>query len=215
MASVRKKHNHFQAKVRIPLPLRSSYGGKEFLYRTLPTSDSKAAAAQAAAWEAGLRLEWAGLSREALTPPAGHSPGQMRSLYRDLRERAEAGEFAVYIAGAEPAVAGISMEVDKIADRYEGKDELPEPVEYRLAALQDASRAVQGLPVPHRKIMEPAFSELAASYMVTWRAKQGLKPASTGQMMEASFHLFARYFGDKPIRGVKEGEPGAAFILGR
>lgn len=213
MVSIRKKHHHFQAKVRVPLPLRPSYGGKEFLYLTLRTSDSKAAQAQGDAWEAGLRLEWAGVQAAAV--PAGHTPGlspaQLRALYHDLRRRAEAGEFVMHIADEDPVEAGIDFEAEKIADAHEGVDELPEVAEFRLAALQDAKATVQGLPVPRRKALEVSFRELADDYMVTWRTKHGLKATNTEQQMLATFNLFGGFFGAKPIRDVRD--PDAAHFV--
>lgn len=212
MVFVRRKHHHFQAKVRVPLPLREAHGGKEFLYLTLSTSDSKAAKAQAEAWEAGLRLKWLALPAATPQSPAqGLSPANLRALYHDLRKRAEAGEFVVYTNGEDPVEAGIDWEAERIAEGHEGKDELPEDAEVRIAALNDAKAAIQGQPVPRRKALEAPFRELADDYMVTWRAKHGLKETNTEQQMLATFDLFGSYFGRKPIRDVRD--PDAAHFV--
>ncbi|MBB6123249.1 tyrosine-type recombinase/integrase [Sphingobium subterraneum] len=107
--------------------------------------------------------------------------------------------------------AGIEWEIGKIAEEYEGQDDLPDVEEYRLAALHDARSTVQGLPVPIRKSMQAPFRELADDYMVTWRTKHGLKATNTEQQMLATFDLFAGFFGKKPIRDVRD--PDAAHFV--
>ncbi|HWJ68871.1 MAG TPA: tyrosine-type recombinase/integrase [Sphingobium sp.] len=212
MVFIRKRGHHLQAKVRIPKALEPAYGGKQFLYLKLSTTDSKAAQAQAEAWEASLRLQWlTSPASPAPSPLAGLPPAQLRQLYHDLRAQAEAGEFEVQGLGGDTVAAGIGHEIEKIAEKYEGKDDLPEPVEARLAALQDAKSSLQGLPVPRRKSLEPSFRELADDYMTTWRATHGRKVTNTEQQMLATFDLFGRFYGKKPIRGVRD--PDAAHFV--
>lgn len=209
---IRKKHNHFQAKVRVPTSQREAHGGREFVYLTLPTSDSKAAKAEAMAWEAELRREWLAPTPSAPQPSSAEpTPAQLRAAYHELRERAEAGAFTLDTLGEDPVEAGIDWEIGKIADRYEGEEELPELEEYRLAALNDARMQVQGVPVPRRKAVEAPFRELADDYMVTWKAKHGLKETNTEQQMLATFDLFKGFFGSRPIRDVRD--PDAAHFV--
>lgn len=59
MASLELRGKRWWGKVRIPTALVDSYGGKKQLEKNLQTSDRKAAEAEAALWEAILRIEWA------------------------------------------------------------------------------------------------------------------------------------------------------------
>lgn len=76
MAALQRRHNKWRAKVRIPLPLRPAYGGKQFLQRTMVALDRPAARLEASAWELTLRTEW------ALKSDAGNaSRAALRQLY--------------------------------------------------------------------------------------------------------------------------------------
>lgn len=65
MATLILRHNRYSAKVRIPKEMQPLYDGKEFLQKTLGTSDRRLARVEAGAWEATLRLEWSGLANTA------------------------------------------------------------------------------------------------------------------------------------------------------
>ena len=57
MAALRQRHNKFEAKVRVPKALRASLGNREYIYRTLNSTNRRAAKLEAAEWETGLKLE--------------------------------------------------------------------------------------------------------------------------------------------------------------
>lgn len=204
MASLKLHRQCWQAKVRIPTALRANYGGREFLYRHLSTSDRRAAKAEADAWEATLRLEWAAKS--------GHSPAPsvLRELYQDLRRRAEDGEFLMFSGDEDARALGIDQQIEVIADKY-GDADLPPEDATRLAALQDASATLAGRKVPARAELQAKFRELADDYLKLWRTQHGLKETNTEQQKVATFDLFAGYFGARPIREVRKAD-AAGFV---
>ena len=65
----------------------------------------------------------------------------------------------------------------------------------RLIALQDARRDIMGETVKRRAELEPAFSEVAKAYMKWWKAQPGLKESNTEKQKDATFRLFAGYWG--------------------
>ncbi|MDE1467929.1 tyrosine-type recombinase/integrase [Aurantiacibacter sp. D1-12] len=105
----------------------------------------------------------------------------------------------------EPEVIGIDLEIDKLAEKGEGPG-LTEADEARLAALNDAKRDRQGLPVPRRREYEPGFAELAGRFLDLWATQYGLKASNTRPQKEATFRLFGGFIGDKPLRDVKRSE---------
>ncbi|MCW2369927.1 DUF6538 domain-containing protein [Sphingobium sp. B11D3D] len=204
MASLKLHRQCWQAKVRIPKELRSRYEGREFIYRHLSTSDRRKAKLEADAWEAGLRLEWAAARGEAVSTSA------LRSLYQQLRQRAEAGEFVVESGDADPIELGIEHELERLSEQYEARD-IPAEAEYRLAALQDAQRARAGRSIPRRAILEPTMREVANDYLTLWKTQHGLKETNTEQQKIATFDLFAGFLGDKPLRAVRKAD-AARFV---
>lgn len=86
MPALRRRHNHFEAKVRVPATERERLG-KEYLYRTFATSDARIAKAEAAAWEASLKLEWVG------SVGGGDTHEARRRAYSETRKKAEEGGF--------------------------------------------------------------------------------------------------------------------------
>lgn len=205
MPALRRRHNHFEAKVRVPASQMERVG-KPYLYRTFPTADIRVARAEAAAWEAGLKLEW-------LEPDRKGDPSEARRhVYSETRLRAEEG---AYIArGVDPELSeeqqGISIEIDKLAEAY-GPNELLPVDEARLHALQDASKSLQGLPVAPRAAYEATFLSLSGDYLKVWRAQHGLKPGNTETQKQATFGLFAGFFGSRPIRQVRKAD-AATFV---
>lgn len=210
MAFLLRRHNRYSARVRIPVEHRGQYGGKEFLQQALGTSDKKVAKAEAAAWEAILRLEW----RKATGEPEPTTQSR-RALYAQIRELAEAGEFKVYTTASnpldeeDPIEAGIGYEIERIADADQQRD-LTEAEVVRLAALQDGLATIRGKRVKPRREMEATFKELADDHLRLWKLTPGLKETHTGQQKAATFNLFASYFGARPIRDVRRAD-GSAF----
>jgi len=207
LASIRARHNRFEAKVRIPISLRAAHDGREFLYRTLTSTSRKVAQVEADAWEAGLRVEWA--SREGLAQDARAS---LRRVYEDTLQSAAAGRFQVHTPGEDPVDAGIDYEIEKLADAADPEDHEPSgEVAAKLAALNDARIALLGRKPPVRPEFEPSFSQLANDFMKLWKTQSGLKDSNTEQQKRATFSLFAGYWEDRPIRGI--GRPDAARFM--
>ena len=209
MAALKQRHNKWEARVRVPKPLTNHYGGKQHLYRTLQSPSRRAAMVEAQDWENTLRAEWAA--------QLGHDSEALQSLrqrrreqYEQLHAKAVAGEFQVHAEGEDPALLGIEFELEKIAERVGERELSPTEANY-VAALQDAARERQGLPVKPRRELEPTFSELAKDYVKWWKAQHGLKPSNTEQQKRATFHLFSGFWGDKPLRQVRR-EDAARFF---
>lgn len=80
MAFLLRRHNRYSARVRVPIEHRDRHDGKEFLQRSLGTSDLKTAKAEAAQWEAALRKEWITSSNEE------PSAGSLRATYEWAKE---------------------------------------------------------------------------------------------------------------------------------
>lgn len=95
MATLILRHNRYSAKVRIPKEMQLLYDGKEFLQKTLGTSDRKLARVEAGAWEATLRLEWSGLANTA-----DPTTGSLRAIYARVREEAAFASRPVMAGGA-------------------------------------------------------------------------------------------------------------------
>lgn len=207
MAALKRRHNRWEAKVRVPKAVADE-SGKSFLYRTIATADKRTAQAEADAWEALLRAEWA--------EQQGHSSPALRAfryVYARVREQAERGDFLLIEPQDEefpvsPELAGISHEIEQLAEAAEGR-ELSEEEAGKLAALQDASLVMLGRKVRKRDELELPFSEVAAQYMVQWRTQQGLKPSNTEQQKLATFRLFQSFWKDAPMRGIGEKDAAA------
>lgn len=207
MASLKQRHNKWEARVRVPKALQDQLG-KQLLYRTLQSNNRRAAQIEAEAWENALRVEWAAM--------LGHDTEALQGLRRDrleyerVRRMAEEGRFEVHAGSMDPVLAGIDRELEKIAEAV-GKRELSPTEAARVYALNDAARDRQGLTVKPRRELEPTFSELAGDYVKWWKAQHGLKPSNTEQQKRATFHLFSGYWGDKPLRQVRR-EDAARFF---
>jgi integrase len=211
MAFLLRRHNRYSARVRVPVEHRDRHDGKEFLQRSLGTSELKIAKAEAAAWEAALRKEWT-------TPSNGAEPtsGNLRVTYERLRDKAERGAF---IATPQPAheydldtpeLSGIRHEIERIAEIDEAQGLTPDE-EAQLWALQDAQRTILGDPLPLRRELEPSFLELSADRMRLWKTQASLKETNTEQQKEATFRLFSGFFKNRPIRGVRK-KDAAGFV---
>lgn len=206
MAYLQNRGNKWRAKVRIPKELRERYEGRELIQTTLSALDRPSAKAEAAAWEAGLRSEWATLQTNHTT-----SRAELRKIYEGGRLAALGGQYEVFSNGEDdPIEAGIDYEIDKLADIGQSND-LSEAQEARLAGLQDAVTERRGRSVKPRRELEPTFSELAEEYLGLWATQDGLKDANTRQQKEATFRLFAGYVKDRSIRDVKKAD-GAGFM---
>lgn len=202
MARIRLRHRRFWAAVRVPKALVDQYGGKAELWRNLQTSDVTTANVEAAAWEAMLRMEW----QEKQGTPTD-DPSALRRVYTELRRQAAAGAFVVHQGGDDPVEAGIEHELERMADADPDPEADLAPGEaIRVAALQDALADLRGQKVPRRKELEPAFSEVAADFMAQWRTQRGLKETNTEQQKESTYRLFKGFWGDKPLRGVREAD---------
>ena len=161
-------------------------------------------------WETGLKLDWAaeqGHGCEALD-----GLRDARRVYEHIRAKAASGAFHLEVAGEEPTLAGIDYEPDKLAFLH-GPSELSPVTAAKVAALQDAARELQGLSPEPRRELEPTLSELAAEHMRWWSSQQGLKETNTGNQKRATYRLFASFWGDKPLRGVRRAD-AARFMDG-
>lgn len=192
------KHHKWHAKVRIPKALQESYGGKQFLQVSLGTSDKREAAAKADVWLGTLRLEWQGKSAQR---PVELTP--LRDIYAVTRRVATAGGYTADVDGADPMLAGVDLEIDRMAEAIGERDLLPAE-EFRLMALQDAKAELVGLPVEQRPQLELPFSEVATAFIAQWRTKKELKESNTEQQKKATFKLFGGFWRDKPLRGIRE-----------
>lgn len=205
MAALKQRGRRWWAKVRIPRELIDQHEGRQHLERNLRTSDRRAAEAEAKAWEAMLRMDWA--DKLGVAKPEAES---LRAAYARVREQAVLGEFAVDQDGADPALAGIDFEIEKIAERV-GETELSRLDAARLAALNDAAREIQGRPVPRRNELEPDWADLASDYMKLWQTQHGLKPSNTAAQKRATYGLFGAFWKGRPIRGVRK-KDAATFV---
>lgn len=193
--------------MRVPKPLRVAYGGKELLYRTLAATDRKAAKAEAGAWEAGLRAEW-----ELRLHGTSHTAAELRATYEGLKALAGAGEYGEVLGpdGEDAVAVGIDLELERMADQIGNRD-LSRAEAAKVWALNDAQRERRGLRAQPRRELELTFRDLADEHLRLWRIAPGRKEANTAQQKAATFDLFARYWGDKPIRGV--GRPDASAFV--
>lgn len=208
MASLRARHNKFEAKVRIPQALQRRYGNRQFLYRTLRSPNRPAAKLEAAEWENGLKLDWAAEQGHRCEVLDGLRAE--RRVYQQVRAKAAQGTYQLHAGGDDPTLAGIDHELEKLSIEIGPRD--LSPVEAaRVAALQDAASELQGREVAVRRELEPSVSEVAAEYMAWWSKQGGLKKANTGAQKRATFRLFAGFFGDRPLREVKK--PDAAKFM--
>jgi integrase len=182
--------------------------GKEMLYKTLQSNNRRAAEIEARDWENGLKAKWAALTGN--DSPALQGIRRERLEYDQVRLLATSGHYRVEIAGEDPSLAGIDYEIEKIAERNE-QEELSSLDIARLAALNDASRELQGQEVPQRPELEPTFSELANEFVKWWKAQASLKESNTEQQKRATYKLFAGFSGDKPLRRVRK-EDAAKFL---
>ncbi len=205
MAYLQNRGNKWRAKVRIPASLRAHYGDREFLQRTMEALDKPTAKAEAEAWEAGLRSEWASQLSMGNT-----SRVKLRQVYEDGRQAALGGQYDVHSDDADPMEQGIEFEIDKLAEQ-DRSDSLSDAGEARLAALQDALQEHRGHTPVRRAELEQSFSEAAAEYLDLWATQRGLKESNTRQQKEATFRLFGGFFKDKPLRDVKRAD-AAAFM---
>lgn len=202
MAALKRRHNKWEARVRVPKALREKHGGKELLYRTLRATDRRAAKVEALAWEAELKAGWEA-ERSGGTP----SLGALRQLYESIRRKAEEGEFSLHgnRESFDEVTAGIEYELDKIAEKVGFRD-LSEAESIQVAALQDAKQQRQGRRVEARPELEPSFRDLADEHLALWRIEAGRKSTNTEQQKKATFDLFASFFGSRPIRQVRRGD---------
>lgn len=207
MASLKQRHNKWEARVRVPKPLRDAYGGKELLYRTLAATDRRAAKAEAGAWEIGLRAEW-----ELRLHGTTHTAAELRATYEGLKALAGAGEYGEVLGpdGEDAVAVGIDLELERMADQIGNRD-LSRAEAAKVWALNDAQRERRGLRAQPRRELELMFRELADEHLRLWRIAPGRKETNTEQQKAATFDLFARYWGDKPIRGV--GRPDASAFV--
>lgn len=87
MASIRQRHNKFEARVRVPKAIVDTYGGKELLYRTLEATDRPSAKLEAAAWEVALKAEW------QVRLSGAQPSGSLRRIYESFRDMARGGHY--------------------------------------------------------------------------------------------------------------------------
>lgn len=198
MAALKRRHNKFEARVRVPAQLRSEYGGKELLYRTLVATDRRSAQLEAAAWEVSLKVDWA-----TRAGPAVQQAASLRQVYETFRDIAGREEYR--LAGDPDAfdevTAGISHELERMAEEI-GQAPLTDQQQAKVWALNDAAAEREGRSIQRRAALEPSFREVAQEHLRQWGIAPGRKQTNTKTQKEATFNLFASYFGERPIRQV-------------
>lgn len=203
MATIKLRRKTYWASVWVPLALRPQYGGKTHLERTLKTSDRRIAEREAAAWEALVKREF-----DERATGRDNDAAALRRVYEQTRAAAEGGAYQVRYRTpptddlADPTVAGIDMELDRLADRV-GERDLTEPEQARVDALQDALETARGKAAPLRQAYEQPFSAIVTAHMKQWRVEQSGKETNTEQQKLATFRLFEGFWKDRPIRGIR------------
>lgn len=209
MASLKQRFHKWEARVRVPKQLRGRHGGAELLYRTLKATNRRAAKVEAAAWEACLRAGWL---QEAEGEPQALSV--VREAYERYFPQAMAGAFGEmddpFDEAYDSFTAAIEFELGRMADLAEGREPTDEE-QGKIWALNDAIARRMGRKLEVRRVLEQSFSELADEYLKWWRVAPGRKVTNTEQQKQATFDLFARYWGDRPIRDVGRAD-ASAFI---
>ncbi len=201
MATLRTRHNKFEAKVYVPIEARETEGGRSLVYRTLTSRDRKTAKVEADAWEASLKIKWYGMKA-----PVDALKVDLRKIYERTREEAEKGEFKVYIGDEDPVLNGISLELERISEEVGDNNEPTTAQAARIVGLQHAAASHVGKSPKPPKSLELTFSELAAERMQAWRRDASLKEANTGNQREAIYRLYASYSKDRPIREVTKAD---------
>lgn len=202
MAALKRRHNKWEARVRVPRAVLDREHGPQFRYKTLQSGDRRAAAAEAQHWEAGLRVEWAAAM--------GHDTPALSTI-RAAYEQTRALTAANAAPADEAALWGIDVEIDRLADEVGGGDLTPIQ-SARLAGLQDAARDLQRLPVAPRREMEPPFNELADDYVRWWKAQGRLRGnTNTEQQKRATFALFGGFWRNRPLRDATRADAARFF----
>lgn len=138
----------------------------------------------------------------------GSSPTvNLRDLYQRERQAAVAGEYRAmgYSRDESPEAQGIELQIDRIADEFPDPEQsLPEAVEARLKALQDARSELEGSNPPIPKEYAARFSEAVTGYLDTWDRSAKRKTSNTKQQKQAAFDLWKGHWGDKPLLGIRQ-----------
>lgn len=207
MAALKQRHNKFEARVRVPMALRSEYDGRELLYKTLAATERRAAKLEASAWELTLKAEWAARANSSGAPSVS-----LRQVYDTVRQMAAEEQFVLHgdRHAFDEVTAGIEHELDRMSDEL-GQGELSDQQQAKVWALNDAKAEREGRRIMLRPELELSFRELADQFMTLWRTQQGLKETNTEQQKLATFDLFALYWGKRPIRGVRKAD-AASFV---
>ena len=190
--------------MRVPRAIRAARGGPEMLYRTLQSIDRRGARLEADAWEVSLRAEW----RLSEGGDQSSAIAAIREIYRATLEAAttgELGEAPGYREAADPLDGGIAYALDRIEGEA-GERPLTALQSAKVWALNDARDVRAGKRADTRAELELSLSELAAEHMRLWRLAPGRKSANTGAQKQASFDLFALFFGNGPIRTVRRAD---------
>lgn len=206
--SIKLRHQTFWMQQWVPDDLRQHYGNRRHIEVSLKTSDRREAERKERVLS-GLYLSEFAKLRNGADPTA---PATLREIFQAALNEGTSGAMqalgftegpAHALEAVPPAVAGIDIEIDKLADS--GPDLTPAQ-EARLAGLQDARRTLKGSPPKSRPEYEAPFSEVAADYMRQWKASADRKPSNTEQQKLATFDLFQRYWQDKPMRGIGDAD---------
>lgn len=207
MATLKARHNKWEAKVRVPQAMLDAHGGKEFLYKTLTATDKRSAKLEASAWEVALKTAWAARSS------SGAPQTTLRHLYESYRTLAKEGVFAAKQVFPDPLAydefsTGIDVTLDLMADEIGERDFTLEE-QAKVWALNDVRTAHMGRKVKRRAELEPTFRETAEDHLKLWRIESGRRETNTEQQKVATFDLFASYFGDRPLRQVTRADASA------
>jgi integrase len=103
---------------------------------------------------------------------------------------------------------GIDFELGRMADEI-GSEPLSPEQQAKVWALNDAVAERMGRPVKRRDALEPTFRELTDDYLKLWRNAPGRKVTNSEAQKEATFNLFASFFGERPIRQVGRADASA------
>lgn len=191
----------------VPARHRARFG-RNRIEQTLATRDEELAAAKAQRLAAEYKLQFMALEGNA---------GAEAALARLEYEKGLAAAQAL-APDHDQAEAIVDAIVDKLemeaipvqlpASPDEPEPELPAPLEAHIRGLYDGLAMAQGNRPRHKRAYEPPFRELAERWLEGWKARPNRRPSNTASQYASTIRLFAEFWGDRPIRGIRQSDAG-------
>lgn len=192
--------------------------GRARIELSLGTRDEQLAEAKAQRLAAEFKLKFmamdgngaagAELAKAERTRTEAEARAEYQRALAEARELAEAAEPSEAEAVVEALAGRLELAaLPAVADpRAAGPDEpeLPEPVRARIAGLYDGLSIASGSRPRHQRTYEPPFRELAERWLETWKARPNRRLSNTASQYAAAIRLFAEFWGERPIREVKQ-----------